>query len=53
MKNTITFIITAIIIYIVIAFCTWNINWAATTHCVFRILYLTACVVFSIPFMKH
>ena len=52
MKNTIIFITVAIITYIVIAFCTWNIAWI-TTHILARIFYLTACVVFSIPFMKQ
>ena len=53
MKNTITFIITVIAIYMIIAFCSWNINWVATTHWIFRVFYLIACVVFAIPFMKQ
>lgn len=53
MKNIITFITVAIIIYIIIAFCTWNINWVATAHWLSRVFYIAAIVAFSIPFIKH
>lgn len=53
MKNTITFIIVAIITYIIIAFCVWNVNWVATAHWLSRVFYITAVVAFSIPFMKQ
>lgn len=53
MKNTITFITVAIIVYMIIAFCTWNINWVATTHWLSRAFYIIATVAFSIPFIKH
>ena len=52
MKNTITFITIAIILYIIVAFCTWNIAWV-TTHFLARIFYLVACITLSIPFMKQ
>ena len=53
MKNIITFITVAIIIYIIIAFCTWNINWVSTAYCSARAGYIIAVIIFSIPFMKQ
>lgn len=53
MKNTITFITVAIIVYMIIAFCTWNINWVATTHWLARACYVIATITFSLPFMKQ
>lgn len=53
MRNTITFITVATILYIIIAFCTWNINWVATAHWLSRVFYITAIIAFSIPLMKQ
>ena len=52
MKNIITFTIVAIIVYMIIAFCTWDIGWIATAHWIARAFYLIACITFSIAFMK-
>ena len=53
MKNIITFTIVAIIVYMIITFCSWNITWVATAHWIARAFYLIACITFSIPFMKQ
>lgn len=53
MKNTIIFITIAIIVYMIIAFCTWDINWVATAHWLSRVFYIVAIVAFSIPFIKQ
>lgn len=49
MKHIIKFIITAILLYVIIAFITWDIKWI-TVHWVIRTVYLILSIMFTIPF---